>query len=82
MLLYFGGIGAGLVWGWLAILVLGRGAPRRALVDFLWLAGVTLLLCLQHLFVADWTAAACFLGATGAAAVLHLGWLASLRRAP
>lgn len=82
MLLYLGGIGAGLVWGWVAILVLGRGVSRRPLVGFLGMTGVTLLLCLQHLFVADWTAAACFLGATGAAAVLHLDWLASLRRAP
>ena len=79
MLSFLGATGAGMVWGWLAIQVLGRAAPRRPLAGFLGGAVVTLFLCLQYLSQVDWAAAAFFGGATGGAAVLHLGWLRSLR---
>jgi hypothetical protein len=80
MLSYLGGMGAGLVWGWLVILVLGRGVSCRPLAGYLGVAAATLLLCLQYLFQADWMAAAFFWGATVCSTVLHLGWLRFRRR--
>jgi hypothetical protein len=80
MLSNLGGIGAGLAWGWLVILVLGRGAPRRLLAGCLGVATATMLFCLQYLCEADWAAAACFLVATSFGMVLHLAWFRSRRR--
>lgn len=72
-----GSAGTGLVWGWL----MGRlgGRVRQPLRDGLALGAATLFLAGEVLVLVDWQALALFLGATGLALLVHLGWRRELR---
>lgn len=75
---YVGGVGLGLMWGWLIGIVGNR--PRRPLLAGLALTGATLLLALEVLLLTQWIVLALFLGATGLAWVLHILWRRELLR--
>lgn len=75
----FGGLGMGLVWGWLLILVgSNRTASRRPILDFLALGLATLLIALQQLWLANVKTLIFFVIATAFAFVMHLAWRRSL----
>jgi hypothetical protein len=73
-----GGVGLGLVWGWL--LGIAGDGPRRPLLTGLALTGATLLLALEVLLFTQWIVLAFFLGSTGLAWLLHFLWRRELHR--
>jgi hypothetical protein len=77
-----GGIGLGLVWGWLLALVSGRERSLRPYLSYLWLALATLLVALQVLLLTNWDrlVVACFLGALACGVFVHLGWREDLSK--
>jgi hypothetical protein len=76
MLSWLGGIGLGLVWGWLIILIMGRGSSvQSSLVKFLSVATATIVLLLQQFFQGNWQSALFFTGGAIGAGVIHFKWL-------
>lgn len=77
MITELAGAGVGLMWGWLAGLVLGRA--RRRLRSSLALGAATALVTAGVVSVANRQSVVCFLGCTVLALVLNLLWLMRLR---
>jgi energy-converting hydrogenase Eha subunit E len=75
-----GGVGIGLVWGWLIILVgSNRTAARRPIVNILAFGLATLLVALQLLWLAEVKTLIFFAAAVAFAFIIHLAWRQSLR---
>jgi hypothetical protein len=74
---WLGGVGIGLVWGWL----MGRLISLARLTSLSWLAllAETFLVSGQIYLFADWSSLFIFLGAAGLALLIHLGWIRMLR---
>lgn len=73
-----GGIGLGLVWGWL---LAGHEAPaRRRLVQYAALSAATALAIAETAALADERVAAGFVAATCGALAIRLIWHSRLRR--
>jgi len=74
-----GGIGAGLVWGWLLALFLAPGSTKPVLCG-LALSVATLLALASVHYLAGGATALLHLGATIVSLGAHLGWRAALRQ--
>ena len=76
MLSWFGGLGLGLVWGWLIVLIMGRGSSVQcSVVKFLSVATATIVLFLHQFFQACLLSALFFMGGAIGAVILHFKWL-------
>jgi hypothetical protein len=76
----FGGVGMGLVWGWLLILVGSNTTPgRRPIRNIIALGLATVIFILQLLWLADGKTLIFFLAATTFSFLMHLAWRQSLR---
>ena len=75
-----GGIGMGLMWGWLLVLVGGRGRPKRPFITILALILATILVALQLFFLTGWPTLPYFLASTALSLMVHLGWRQELRK--
>jgi hypothetical protein len=75
-----GSIGLGLVWGWLLILVGGRGVWKRPFLTPLLLSLATLLIAVYLLSFTNFPTMLIFLLAATVAAFFHLAWQHELRR--
>jgi NhaP-type Na+/H+ or K+/H+ antiporter len=78
LLVSLGGIGLGLVWGWLLGSLEGR--VSRPLRSVLFLSIATLLLGVEVLVFADVSKVLLFLGSATLSLLLRIGWQHELRR--
>lgn len=75
-----GSIGMGLVWGWLLILVGGRGVWKRPFLTPFLLSLATLIITAYLFSFTDFSTSLLFLFAATVAAFFHLAWQHELRR--
>jgi len=72
-----GGIGLGLVWGWL--LVLFVKPDRERIIAFSKIAAATALVAVEVVVMASSRSVLFFLGAVIGAALLHFAWVRELK---
>jgi hypothetical protein len=78
MIHWLGSIGMGMVWGWLAGMTGYRAQPSWPLASCL--AGATLIVLAEIVWMLGWPASYAFLGATLLACIVYLSWMRALRR--
>jgi len=78
MIEWLGSIGLGAVWGWLAGIVLGRA--RLSWPHISLLAGATLILLAEVVWLTGWPAMCACSAAALIAGAGHLSWMRHLRR--
>ena len=78
MIGWLGSFGMGAVWGWLAGMAIQR--TRRSWPLASCLAGATLILRAEAVWMLDWPAAYLFPAAALLTCLLYLGWMRELRR--
>lgn len=75
-----GSLGAGLAWGWLIVLTVGRGRPRRRALNLLAALLASGLVASEFYLYLGARAPLYFLFAAVLAAWLHLAWREQLTR--
>ena len=78
MIEWLGSIGLGAIWGWLAGITFGRA--RLAWPHISLLAGATLILLAEVVWLIDWPAMIACIAATLLAGLAYLSWMRVLRR--
>lgn len=75
-----GAISMGLVWGWLLLLIGGRGQAKRPFLTPFLLFAATCLVTIYLFILTTLTTSILFLIATFLTAFFHLAWQQELRR--